>query len=435
MTRNATNSLFFNPNPIVRQTYWAHLSMFILSAPFNAMVMYAPFLAIKTFNAKEWAPFLSAIIPAAHLLAVFFTRAINRSNKTSWVVWPMIFSNLIFVAFIWVDRQTGWLFALVIILSLLFRAPIISAQSAIFRTNYPPALRSYALSVPMAFQMGANALFAWQGGRMFDKNEDWVIPFFLIAAGLGILGAWSFNRVRVDPAAAAAIPPSSEPERGYFDGIAHQFRGLLRNPAFFRYQLSYMFFGAGSVAVGAILPFYLQEDFGASHEQATGAINVVPMFTIALTLPLWGWILDRSNPLVMRAVTTGVWAITPLMLLYVTTMKGVYGAQLIQGIVWSGSTLIWWLGVNYFARAHEVANLMSLHQTLTGIRGVFAPFMGVWLGHLIGYRASMIFWFALMFIGFLIMVYEVMIERRSGRLRNFSETEAILDQVPEDSQT
>ncbi len=426
---NENQSLLRNPNPTVRKTYVAHLWLFVLSAPFNAMVQYAPFLAVKTYNASAWAPALTAIIPASHLLGVFFTQAINRSNKTAWVVNPMIYSNLIFALLVFVDHRTGWLFALVIIFALLLRAPMISAQSAIFRINYPPALRSYALSVPMAAQMGINALFAWGAGMAFDLNENWIVPYFLLAGFLGIIGALSFRDV---PPAESPVGSNSGAveETGYLQNITGQFRALLVNKSFFRYQVSYMFFGSGTVAVAAILPFYLKEEFHATHQEATAVINTVPMLTISITLPLWGWVLDRSNPLVMRAITTGVWSVTPLLLLYATTMHGVYGAQLIQGLVWSGSTLIWWLGVNYFARAHEVANLMSLHQTLTGVRGVLTPFIGIWLGHLVGYRLSMVFWFALMAIGFLIMVDEVRREMKLGKLRSFSEAEATLDQIP-----
>lgn len=418
------NSLFRNPDPLVRATFRGHLWLFILWAPSNALLQYAPFLAVKTFNAPHWAPTLTAIIPAAHLMGVFFNRAISRSSKTAWVVWPMAISNAIFLVFFFVDRRMGWLFAVVIILAQLLRAPIISAQSAIFRTNYPPTLRSSALALPMAMQVLVIALFAWGAGMAFDLSEDYIIPYFLLAAFVGIVAALAFKHVRPR---TDAEPPYAEDGRSYIGGIVEQFRSLARNPAFFRYQLSYMFFGAGSVAVTAILPFYLDQEFHANHRQATAAINVVQNLAFAATLPLWGFMLDRHNPLVLRAVTTAVWAIQPILLLFAGSMKSVYAAQIIVGVVNSGGTLIWWLGVNYFAKSHEVANLMTMHQTLTGVRGVFAPYLGIEIGHLFGYRRSMIFWFVMMAIGFAIMVDEVLRERKGGRLKSFSEAESALD--------
>lgn len=427
---NRDTSLLFNSNESVRTTYRAQLWLYVLGAPFIALIQYSPNLAVKTFNADAWVPMLAALVPASHLLAIFFTRSIAKSDKTSWVVRPMIISNVMFFLLIFVGRDQGAFFALVVILGYILRAPIISAQSAIFRMNYPPTIRSFALSVPMAFQMLGISAYALICGRLFDISENWVVPTFILAAVLGIIGAWKFRPVRAiqAPAVDPKLQPEPKPSSGL--GIIEQLGALRKNPGFFRFQLAYMFFGSGFVAIMAVLPFYLKAEFDASHSEATTAINTIPSIAIALTLPLWGRLLDRHNPVVMRTVINGIWSLTPLLLFFATSIKGVYLAQLIQGLVWSGSILIWWLGVNYYARAHEVADLMSLHQTLTGLRGIVTPFFGKWIGDVYGYKESMLFWFALMLIGFFIMLDEVRREKKLGRLRSFSETEATMDQEP-----
>lgn len=404
--------------------------MYLLAAPSMAMIQYAPFLAVKTFNAHAWVPVLAALIPASHLLAIFFTRAIARSKKSNWVVRPMIFSNVLFLLMFLVDRERGWMFAMVIILAQSLRAPIISAQSAIFRTNYPSVSRSYALAVPMALQFAAVAAYSRWSGTLFDIDEDYVLPVFLASGLFGILGAWIFNSVPVKEAISPSPLPeeqvSKEDSEGGF-GLVEQLRTLTHNPSYFRYQLAYLFFGAGFVAISATLPLYLADEFKASHMEATMAINTVPMLATAVTLPLWGRLIDRFNPLLMRAIINGIWSLTPLLLYFATTMHGVYAAQLIQGLVWSGSTLIWWLGVNYFAREHEVAAFMSVHQTLTGVRGIVTPFIGIEIAHRFGFRFSMIFWFVLMLIGFAIMLREVVAEWRLGKLTSFSDAEERLE--------
>ncbi len=423
-------SLLHYPDPVVRETFRAHLWISILGAPFNAMIAYAPFLAIKTFGIPQWAPALSAIIPAAHLMGVFFSRAISRGNKTDWVVWPMVISSLIYALFVFAGKDTGYVFAAVMIGSQILRAPMISAQAAIFRANYPPEVRSYALAVPMAFQMAFNALYALGAGIMFDVSEKWVVPYLLLSGAVGVIGGWSFAKVRCRETfnGAESIPINN---LGYFDNLKGQVGELFSNRPFFRFQLAWMFFGSGSVAISAVLPFYLKGEFQATHQQATAVINTIPMLTIALTLPYWGRMLDRSNPLVMRLLTSSLWSLTPLLLYYAVSIEHVYAAQLIQGVVVSGSTLIWWLGVNYFARSGEVANLMALHQSLTGLRGVFTPFIGIAIGTWAGYRNSMLFWLVLMIIGIVMMLDEVLREKKQGTLRSFSETEKILDRIPD----
>lgn len=39
--------------PVARGTYRAHLKMYLLAALSMAMIQYAPFLAVKTFNAAQ----------------------------------------------------------------------------------------------------------------------------------------------------------------------------------------------------------------------------------------------------------------------------------------------------------------------------------------------------------------------------------------------
>src|SRR5206468_2908664 len=105
---------------------------------------------------------------------------------------------------------------------------------------------------------------------------------FLIAAFTGVIGALAFKNVESPDGSSDREPESAEPTRLIDHGVeycrqtVHQFRALLGKPSFLRYQIAYMFFGAGSVAITAIMPFYLAEEFGANHEQGTSAINVVP---------------------------------------------------------------------------------------------------------------------------------------------------------------
>lgn len=422
---NSSDSLINNPDPVVRTTYRAHLWLYILGAPFIAMIQYSPNLAVKTFDAHAWVPALAALIPASHLLAIFFAQRIRRSDKTSWVVWPMIISNIMFFLLVLVHRTPGWQFASVVILGYILRAPIISAQSAIFRANYPPHLRSFAFSVPLALQYAGISLYGLLCGRLFDRTEKFVIPAFILSAFLGVVGAWKFRQVKCMEDRALVTEEASEEKAGFFD----QFHHLWTNKGFLYFQIAYIFFGSGFVAILAVLPFYLEAEFNADHSASTTAINAIPSFTIALTTPIWGRLLDRYNPVVMRTIVNGVWCLTPILLYFAHSIHGVYWAQLIQGCAWSGSTLIWWLAVNYYARSHEVANLMSLHQTLTGVRGICAPFLGKWIGDHYGYRNSMLFWFVLMMIGFFIMVGEVIREKRLGKLKTFSEAEAGMAEV------
>jgi sugar phosphate permease len=51
------------------------------------------------------------------------------------------------------------------------------------------------------------------------------------------------------------------------------------------------------------------------------------------------------------------------------------------GVAMGGGQLAWQLGQNIFATKDNVGTYMGLHVMLTGLRGMFAPFLGVGIYH------------------------------------------------------
>jgi hypothetical protein len=55
----------------------------------------------------------------------------------------------------------------------------------------------------------------------------------------------------------------------------------------------------------------------------------------------------------------------------------------VTGIADAGGALAWNLGHNDYAKDHNAAQYMGVHVTLTGIRGLIAPFLGVGIYNLL----------------------------------------------------
>jgi len=56
----------------------------------------------------------------------------------------------------------------------------------------------------------------------------------------------------------------------------------------------------------------------------------------------------------------------------------------------SGITISWNLSSIYYAPSMEVANYQAVHITLTGVRGIFAPFIGYMILKLVSIEATFI---------------------------------------------
>ncbi len=53
--------------------------------------------------------------------------------------------------------------------------------------------------------------------------------------------------------------------------------------------------------------------------------------------------------------------------------------------------LLWYIGSAYFSKPEEAADYQSIHLTMTGIRGLYGPILGVLLYQLLGLTWTLVF--------------------------------------------
>lgn len=417
--------------PPARQTLALQLILNATTAPYMAMMQYALFVVVKTFHASDWCvAALYVMSNICHLLAIGISARVQRGDPIAWVVWPNLAAFAMMLPLARVRPEMVTFFVLILIASQLLRTPIYLAQAILYRTHFPPNVRSWAMAVNLAVYMACFALFSWVGGPLLERSERWLGPIFVLSGLIGIAGSVYFTRLRrIKDADGAPLARPAVAAHGFT--IAEQLALLRHDRGFRDFEISYMFFGGGAIAMTVAFPIYLKLEFNASHEQAMKAINVIPMLTSVLLLPLWGSLLDRKNPLIVRSWLMALWGITPAIFYFTGSMKGVYAAVFMLGLVQGGGQLIWQLGVNYYARAHNVALYMGVHQMMTGLRVVVMPFAALFVGQWIGYRASMLAWMVMMTIGSLILWGEVRREKRLGILRSFQQQEAQAQEAQE----
>ena len=121
--------------------------------------------------------------------------------------------------------------------------------------------------------------------------------------------------------------------------------------------------------------------------------TAIPMLLATLALPRWARYLDRVHIASYRATHAGM-----LTVIFLITWLGVSQgslwiiavARILIGISRAGGILAWNLGHNDFADRRLVALYMGIHVTLTGVRGVIFPFLGILL--LNGWDATSLEW-------------------------------------------
>jgi MFS family permease len=116
--------------------------------------------------------------------------------------------------------------------------------------------------------------------------------------------------------------------------------------------------------------------------------SAIPDIVMPLAIPLWARLLDRCHVVQFRSMHAWSYVSASLgMLIAVTTGQAwlLFIMAALVGIADAGGVLAWNLGHNDFAKDHNASQYMGVHVTLTGIRGLIAPFLGVGIYQLLNH--------------------------------------------------
>jgi hypothetical protein len=139
-------------------------------------------------------------------------------------------------------------------------------------------------------------------------------------------------------------------------------------------------FGSGNLMVIALLVILLNEQFGFARSEQVMVTTALPLIMLSIFTPIWARRLDAVHILDYRARQAWMFVITMLFFLTASILglKWLFWiGALSLGMAFAGGKLGWNLGHNDFASDDKSTLYMGIHVTLTGIRGLIAPLVGV----------------------------------------------------------
>jgi hypothetical protein len=132
--------------------------------------------------------------------------------------------------------------------------------------------------------------------------------------------------------------------------------------------------------IGPTLAIILEDEFKASYLAAILATTIISLLVMPFVIPLWARFLDRVHVISFRAVHSWAFVLASACLFVAVQLHLfwlVLVASAILGVGFAGGMLAWNLGHQHFAPPHRDGQYMSVHVMLTGLRGLFAPYLGV----------------------------------------------------------
>ncbi|MCC6954888.1 MAG: MFS transporter, partial [Deltaproteobacteria bacterium] len=176
-------------------------------------------------------------------------------------------------------------------------------------------------------------------------------------------------------------PPTFIP-RSDSENLWSGFHALRHDVLFRQTIVSWMFLGVGNLMMLPLRVEYLgnpRYQLNLSADEIVLLVLVIPTVARFLALPVFGWLFDRVDFFVMRLVANACFIAYTLAFFMTNSYAGLVAGAVILGLSHGGGEVAWSLWVTKVAPDGKVASYMAVHSFFTGVRGVFAPFLGFFL--------------------------------------------------------
>ncbi len=371
--------------------------LLMLSAFFNGFVfgsfLIQEIIAKKALLAVDWQiTILVMLWPISNLFSIWWGKILEHSKDLSkYFVLAAVVGRLSLVLMLWVHNYYQYLALLILLFS--FNAFISPAQNSIFQTNIRPRNRGLLFGYFSSLITLVSIVFSFVAGKMLDINEEWFRYVFLM---IGIFGCFSSLIMALIKTKKESFEEKAflTLKQVFIKPIERTLEVLRTNKDFAIFQRNFFLYGIGFMIILPAIPVYLVDFLKMDYTQTFMAKGVIAQIGILFLAPVAGKIFDRKHPAFFSSLSFGSLSLYPLILLISSFfLKSnfvnliVYSAFLFFGIAMSSVHITWNMSSIIFAGKEDASMYQSVHVSLTGLRGIFAPFLGFLILRLFGVRA------------------------------------------------
>ncbi|MEM0983304.1 MAG: MFS transporter [Planctomycetota bacterium] len=321
----------------------------------------------------------------ANILSFLFVRLTHGKHKVRSITVLQIAVVLMAVGMAAAPKSDVGLVLLATCASLArcFLAGVVTLRASVWRQNYPREARARLTGRISAIQTLTIALAGFVIGWAMDVDEDafrWLIPMIAVASLAGV-GLWSRVRVRRHRQ-LLTTEQADDPSDGPSFNPLGVLRVLKRDKLFAWYMGSQFLLGFANMMCFSTLVILVEERFELGYTKSMLINHGIRLALITLTVSMWAKLLDGMHVAKYRSIHTWTFAVMT-MLFFVGGVAQIewllYAAATVHGLAFAGGSLAWNIGHNDFADDANASQYMTAHVTLTGLRGLIAPFAGIYI--------------------------------------------------------
>jgi len=365
-------------------------------------------VAKKALEALDWQITLLVMLwPLSNLFSLWWGKLLEHANSLrKFFLLTGFVGRLSLLAMLWVTNYYQFFFIMLILFS--FNALISPAQNSIYQNNFSSQNRGLIFGFVSSIGTFSLIIASYIAGKMLDIDGENFRLIFAIIALAGLLYSLVMAMIKVDKPRLAYASQHHLHEI-FIKPISKGFRLLQQNHDFRCFQRNFFLYGIGYLIILPALPIYLVDSMQMSYSEIFLAKSILAELGILFFAPLAGKISGKINPAYFSFIAFAALGIYPIMLIVSSFLPVliwakalVYFAFFLFGIAMSMILISWNISSIFFAGENDVSMYQSVHVTLTGIRGLLIPPLGLLILKLLGVRvlflvsSLMLFWAAIL---------------------------------------
>jgi hypothetical protein len=273
------------------------------------------------------------------------------------------------------------LFCVMTVIGRMAWSGIVTIRAAVWRVNYERQWRGRVTARIVQLASLLIAAFSAMTGYLLDWRAESYRPMFLLAAVSAFIAAHVYSRTRVRrrrQLQAAEQATHGQPGRQF--SPLNMLVVLRENRDFRRYMAGMMMLGSGNLMVTAMLVVIINEYFDLKQLEQVAITSSIPLLVLCISVTWWARLLENRHIFSFRAIQS--WSyVSALALFAMAIILGMpwllWPGAVVMGAAIGGGHLGWNLGHNDFTDDANASLFMSIHVTLTGMRGLLMPLIGV----------------------------------------------------------
>lgn len=412
-------------NTSEKRTFKLHLMYSILDGFVLGILALNEFVFIKSLRGSDYQlGFLFQFSVLVFIFLIFFNQFLKRiknRRKLLRITGLLTRLPLFAVAFFpcCAEKVTGdsiyhYIFLAIFFIYYLGTPVIFPTINFFLKTNYRHQnfgkLYSWATSINKVVMILVTFLY----GLLMDYNNFAFVYIFPVMALLSIISIYSLSNIEYPE------EDYEERDKNFLTSVKASASSMLdivkTNRGYRHFEIGFMLYGFAFMVSITVITIFFERQLHLNYSSIAFYKNSYYIIAIIL-LPFFGKLIGKIDPRKFAIITylSITFHIFFIMLTeffpYYTEWMGlkIYYLLLLyvlfNAIFAATMGLLWNIGSAYFCSPEEAGSYQSVHLSLTGVRGMFAPILGVFFYGLIGYTGTFLIAIGALLIAIYVMVW------------------------------